>query len=288
MPGPGAGFTIIDRGDVPIAVVVDPGTKPGVLFVHATGLCKETWEPVISALSSATQRPLTIAMDQRCHGDSGRASHPVVWTSLGQDVLGVVGEHRGMVGVGHSSGAAALLIAEVEQPGTFSALVMIEPIVFPPPHRRLEDTPLIAATSKRRTTFSSRKEAAENFCDKGPFATWGEEALEAYIEGGLRADGEGTWVLKCDPADEAEFYRGAFEQTTWDELPEISCPVVLVAGAGSDTHTGQYLDALTARFADVQLLVIDGASHFVPMEVPEIVAAVIDAVRDGRRVPALG
>ena len=67
---------------------------PRVVFAHATGFCKETWDPVIDLLDG----PGILAIDQRGHGDSGVADPPFDWWDLGRDVVtgmeAVGWEHR--------------------------------------------------------------------------------------------------------------------------------------------------------------------------------------------------
>jgi pimeloyl-ACP methyl ester carboxylesterase len=81
-------------------------------------------------------------------------------------------------------------------------------------------------------------------------------------------------VLACDPEVEAEFYRMGTAHDAWDRLDELTLPVVLLCGEGSTTHHGGYLERLAAAFgAEPELEVVAGASHFVVMERPDLVAA---------------
>ena len=201
--------SIVDRGSVSIAVDTTPGSDPATLFVHGTGFCKETWDPVVAVVHRRSGHAI-VTMDQRHHGDSGSGPHPIAWESLGEDVLAVTGEVGGLAGVGHSSGAAALAMAEIARPGTFSSLVLIEPLIFAEWTGGV--SPLVEAALKRRPVFGSPDEALGNFRSKRIFSTWTEAALVAYVRGGLRSRPDGTWELKCAPRDESELYRSAMVQ----------------------------------------------------------------------------
>ena len=135
------------------------------------------------------------------------------------------------------------------------------------------------AAERRRSTFQDRTTAREHFAAQPAFSGWVPEALDAYVEGGLREQGDHV-VLRCSPETEAEHYRAGLAHATWDHLHEIGCPVTLIAGSESTTHHGDFLNALTGRFRDVQLLVVPGSSHFVPMERPDVVAEAIVKARD--------
>jgi pimeloyl-ACP methyl ester carboxylesterase len=52
---------------------------------------------------------------------------------------------------------------------------------------------------------------------------------------------------------------------------------MLMAGSDSNSHPASFLGLLQERFQDVTVRVVDGATHFVAMERPDLVA---DAVRD--------
>ena len=249
---------------------------PGVLFVHATGFCKEVWEPVLEEVAQLGRAPAALTMDQRGHGDSGTPPLPYSWEALGQDVSAVLRGRPGpWIGVGHSSGGAAVAMAEINRPGSFAGLMLIEPIVFPGPHRRLEDGPMSAVALRRRDGFASPEAAYENFSGKGPFSGWDDRALRAYVRGGLRRAGADEWRLKCSPQSEAEFYREGNNHGTWERLGEVSCPVRLISGAASTSHPPAVVAAQAEQIRNVETIVVAGATHFVPMEQPAAVAAQI-------------
>jgi len=263
--------TFTSSDGLPIATTITPG-EPRVLFAHATGFCKETWGQVADLLPGTG----TLALDQRGHGDSGIADPPFDWWDLGRDVLTVI-DAAGWgrpTGVGHSSGAASLVMAELLAPGTFEALLLIEPIIFPPPYARYETLPLAVAALRRRASFPSRDAALQGFRGRGPFARWTDWALEAYVDGGFRDDG-GEWVLKCRPEVEAECYWAATLHGAWDRLGEVACPAIVVGGEDSDSHPAAFLREQAERLGDSRTEIIAGATHFVPMEKPDAVARMI-------------
>lgn len=256
---------------IQLATASDGEGDPEILFVHATGFCKETWDPVIAEMDM--QPPSWISIDLRGHGDSAAGPAPNHWDLLGEDIVNVLDGHDDMVGVGHSVGGTAVARAAVSDPTLFRRLVLIEPIVFPTMGERI-DGPMSAVARRRRRVFESRDAAKSRF-RTGPFAAWTPAALDAYLDGGFRQTDAG-FELKCDPEVEADFFMEGSNHDTWDILGGIDIPVTILAADGSSTHREPYLSALVARFKDAELIVLKDATHFMPMEDPDRVAAIID------------
>lgn len=247
--------------------------EPDALFVHATGFCKEVWNPVIDAI--ATEPFSWLSMDLRGHGDSGAGEFPYHWDLLGDDVLGTLDGRTSMVGVGHSCGGTALVRVEATKPGSFRHLVLIEPIIFPTPPRRLAG-PMSAVALKRRSVFDSKEAARERFRE-GPFSSWTDQSLDAYLDGGFIDSADG-FKLKCLPSVEADYYAEGSNHDTWDLLDSVEVPVTVIAGEHSDTHRDPYLSALVSRFPHVELVIAEGVGHLVPMEDPRGLAGMIERV----------
>jgi len=259
------------------------------IYVHATGFCKELWLPVVRQVEESGGPHASAAMlvDQRGHGDSTPFAGPLLWDLVARDVVEVLrGVPGPVVGIGHSGGGAAVARAEILSPGTFSTLVLIEPIVYPPPFER-RDLFLAVGAEKRRRTFASRSEARQRFSD-GPFSEWDDEMLDLYVDHAFR-HADGGWTLKCEPSVEAECYRQGSNVDTWDRLGEIGSRVVVVTGETTDSHQEPYLSILVDRFRDATSIVVDGVGHLAPMEDPARIGRLIaDVLSSGGRGEAAG
>lgn len=267
-----------------VAHIGAEGSHVDSVFVHATGFCKELWIPVVREAEAAGSLLSSGAMllDQRGHGDSTPFSGSLKWDLVARDVVEVLADvPHPVVGIGHSGGGAAVARAEILSPGTFSTLILIEPIFYPPPFER-RDLFLAVGAEKRRRTFSSRAEARQRFAH-GPFSAWDKEVLDLYVDHAFRDADEG-WTLKCEPSVEAECYRQGSNVDTWDRLGEIACTVVVVSGETSDSHQEPWLSTLVDRFRDATSVVVEGVGHLAPMEQPARIGGLIAEIvaSDGR------
>lgn len=266
---------------VTVAVHDLGGHGPPVLFAHATGLHGRVWAPLARRLS---HRASCWAVDFRGHGDSpppvGRGFD---WEGFADDVLAVVDDLgiAGGVGVGHSKGGAALVLAEARRPGTFAGLWLYEPIVFPPQSYDPADGdhPLAERAMRRRPSFPSREEAAANFRSKEPLASFDEEALAEYVEHGFADGDDGEVHLKCRGEWEAEVYRMGGRHRGWEALASVRCPVIVACG-GDGGDPAAVAPTVAARLPDAGLIVHHALGHFGPEEDPAAIAGAVAGFLD--------
>lgn len=267
----------VNANGVGLAVWEWPGGDPPVLFCHATGLHARCWDQTIARLGGRH----SYALDMRGHGHSSKPEPPYLWHAFGADVAAIVrslGLNRAL-GVGHSMGGYAVVRGAVLQPEAFSALLLIEPVIWPRPVYSGQDPWDNHFAAKRRSRWTSPDEMFERFKDRKPFLSWDRAVLRDYCQYGLLPDGD-AYVLACPPEVEASIYGRSrlAESDIYDELPSIDIPVRVVRAGrllppGTiDMEASPTAPGLASEFRRGEDICLAGNSHFIPMEVPELVA----------------
>ena len=251
------------------------GHGPPALVVHATGFHGRVFAPLAHCLGD---RFHVLAPDLRGHGESGvPADLDFDWVGFGTDVLTAVDalELDRPVGIGHSCGGAALLLAEQARPGTFSALYCFEPVVLSaddPTSPELSSS-LAQASRQRREIFGSRREAYDNYASKLPLSVLDPRALAAYVDFGFEDLPDGTVRLRCRGEHEALIFERSFDHPAFSRLATVRCPTLVACGSESDSFTTAALLPVAERLALGRLEVLAGLGHFGPLEQPAFVAA---------------
>lgn len=266
---------------VEIAVHDFGGEGPPVLFSHATGFHAHTFLPMAALLGRHRH---CYGLDYRGHGQSSApASGSFAWRGMADDARAAL-DGLGLdapMGVGHSMGGAALLMCELDQPGTFRGLAVFEPIVFSPERvvpSAEQPSPLVEATRRRRQVFASRAEAYENYASKPPLDAFTPEALHAYVDHGFVDQPDGTVRLACAREHEARTFEMSGEHRTYDRLRELRCPVLVLAGEGEGPS--DFAEAVAGNIPRGRFHRFEGLGHFGPMEDPARVAAIVEAFFD--------
>lgn len=232
--------------------------------------------PLLAPLADEAQ---LFASDLRGHGFTQLPDDPAQhssWLTYPADlirVLDAVGAGPYVL-AGHSMGGTTSLIASAERPDLARGLVLCEPVARSfPPHLDREQMPLVVMTKKRRAVFPDRATVRRAYHGRGAFKTWPDDMLDAYLDGGLKDDPEGV-RLACDPQWEAQNYR--LGPSGIDEaLPRVKCPIAVFMGTVESTTGRDFLDLVRTHHPDAHLQIVEGATHFLPMEHPDLVRAAI-------------
>jgi pimeloyl-ACP methyl ester carboxylesterase len=191
---------------------------------------------------------------------------------------------RGVIGVGHSLGAVTSLLAAVADPGLFSAVVAVDPLILTGPRSLFWRTAkaiglggrlgIVRGARRRRNLWSNRAEARAAYSRKKVFAGWDPEVLDDYLECGMIDLSSGEVYLRYPKEWEARIFKAA-PHDLWERLLKLTIPCLFVQGEESDT----FLDAARARvereIPTARTVVVAGTSHFLPMEKPAELARVI-------------
>ncbi|TFY73930.1 hypothetical protein EWM64_g10083 [Hericium alpestre] len=212
-----------------------------LVLMHATGSHNESWEPVLEELYSVNGTASSIskysfkireawAIECPNHGsaaalneealrsgyqsvfpwaDYARAVH-LVLTGFGKGI-DVDFRSRRLVAVGHSMGAVAAILARTYQPSiSWSAAILIEPLILAHEVNREYELPFFNLATQRTDIWPSREEAGNQFRDT-LLKDWDPRIIDLYLKYSLReapTAGKATGVaLKCTKSLEAATWR---------------------------------------------------------------------------------
>lgn len=277
-----------ERG-VEIALLDWGGEGPLVFMHHANGFCAGTLGLVASGL---VPRFRVIGMDARGHGDSSKPEGPAAytWPNFSADYLAVAerladecGGGRVAVGLGHSFGGTAALGAAAQRPDLFGRLVLVDPVIPPPPamvalyaadpERAARLARLVEGARRRRAQWPSLAEAREHFAKRSLFAAWLPEALDLYVEHGLRQRADGQVELRCPAEAEAAIFASSGGLDVEDIARRAALPATVLWATRGDFPRTVY-ERVFAAMPGARIVDAD-CGHLIPMERPELVVAAV-------------
>lgn len=273
--------TIAVPGGEIAALEFGPADRPlDILFLHANGFNAGTYRGILAPLGEAGLRVL--AYDQRGHGRTALPAEPFtgnVWRQYGDDLLAVLealGETPAVL-AGHSMGGTACLLASAQHTDAAKRLVLFDPVIITPERvamlgeEGMRNSPLALGALKRRASFADRETAFEGYRGRGAFKTWPEETLRDYLADGLVEADDGGMRLSCAPAWESANFSTPSPDAVGG-ISNIRASIrILKAEIGSTAQFEVHEPAVLAAGVDIE--VVPGTSHFLPMERPDLVRA---------------
>lgn len=262
-----------------------------LVLIHATGFHARCWDQVIAGLGNRH----IFAIDQRGHGKSSGSSYRS-WKDFSGDLTAVLNELAvdNVTAVGHSMGgyvaASAAAEAAKSKPSLFKELILIDPVIVDPERYKLpipsqeEQAETIAAMGRRRNNFKTVEEMIERFENREPYSIFQPQSLRDYCQYGLVPSPDGDHLmLACDPFFEASIYVTLSSDTDiLDDVGKIDIPVTIVRAMQPEDPNNRVgfkfsptWPALAEHFPNAKDIHFQEHTHFLPMEVPDLVASII-------------
>ncbi len=263
------------------------GADQPLHFLHANGYPPECYKPLFDLLKPQYRvfgmllRPLW----EGSHPDEIRD-----WQPFTDDLLRFLNERETapVIGVGHSIGAIVTLRAAIRQPDKFSALILIDPVLFTPFRMRLWALvnalglgdrlhPLIAGAKKRRRTFNNLETVFKGYRKRNVFRYFSDEHLRIYIDGITRKTKDG-YELVYSPEWEAQIYRtGLQDFDLWRALPQLDLPILFLRGAETDTFLEDAARLIQRKQPKARVEALPKSTHLLPVERPNEVAGIMQS-----------
>jgi pimeloyl-ACP methyl ester carboxylesterase len=278
------------------------GAGEELVFLHANGYPPDCYCPLLSRLA---QNYHVTAMVQRPLWPGSKPEDLDDWLPLTDDFLRFLDEQQtrfnygsqrpsaqreGIVCVGHSMGGIVLLRAALREPKRFKAIVLLDPVLFPPYYsplwRMLYKSglgyrlhPLITTTKKRRQKFDDLGRLFKGFRHKSIFKYMDDKALQAYVEGIACKTDKGSYQLCYSPEWESRLYITAVwrDMDIWRGLPKLEVPTLIVRGVETNTFWERTGKLVKRKQPKIKVEALERATHLVPLEHPQAVSNLIQS-----------
>ncbi len=252
------------------------GTGPVLHLAHANGFPPGTYRKLIERLKTRyhvftlRSRGLVPGTDPRSLRD---------WEDMADDLAQALRARglAGVVGVGHSMGGVATLLASVKNPGLFRAVVALDPVLFTGTRLRLIQAltllglrsriPPASLARRRRETWGSREEAATSYRKKPLFRRFDAECFQDYITHGLTEVPGGGFRLTIPTAWEARVFETS-PRGVWRKLRSVQVPTLVLRGSDSDTLLPAALARAGKTIPGARAEELPG-THLFPLEHPD-------------------
>jgi len=253
-----------------------------LIFLHANGYPPDCYLPLFKLLSNNYH---ILAMRQRPLWAGSDPQELATWHPLTGDFLRFLDERQSeaSIVVGHSVGGIVALRAALTHPGRIRALVLIDPVLFPPyvifswkVFRALGFGyyvhPLVRTTRQRRREFDDLDRLFQGFRRKPVFRYFGDEELRSYIEG-IACPGVHGFKLCYTSEWEMRIYYTSIwrDMDIWRGLPGLKIPLLIIRGSETDTFWASTARRVQRKIPAVKVVTIPQATHLVPLERPEVV-----------------
>jgi pimeloyl-ACP methyl ester carboxylesterase len=254
-------------------------------FAHANAYPPGAYRQFLEPL---TEQFHVLAMALRPLWPGSDPSELTSWELIADDLITFLDQQnlRGVIGVGHSLGGVATMVAAVKRPELFTAVVLIDPVFLEP--RWLEAAkgatleermhfPMVQAAVRRRDVWADEAEVFARYRPKQVFAGLSDEVLWDFVRAGTRP---------CDPSPsnpsqgvtltypklwEAQIY--ATLPHIWESLPHLTHPLLAIRAANSDTLSPKAWQLWQNLLPQATYLEIPHVGHLLPLEIPQPLAA---------------
>ncbi|NBF05935.1 alpha/beta fold hydrolase [Pseudomonas sp. Fl5BN2] len=268
-----------------------PSGKPLLHFLHGNGFCSMAYRPMLALLAESFDLWLS---DVQGHGDTDHGGPFLGWNRTAELAaeafeagLGAYGEVP-RYAVGHSFGAVLTCLIVAERPQLFGKAVMLDPVIFTP--SMIGSLKLLSAlglnrrhalarkAALRRQHWPDRASAKAALANRGIFKGWSDEALNAYVEHGLKDDGQGV-ALKCAPEREVDIFS-TFPRRLWRSLRQIETPSLVIHGRDSYPYVARSAQRWAALNQHLRTQVIEGQHCFMQVNPAQSAGSIKDFLHD--------
>ena len=251
--------------------------QPGIYFSHANGFNGLTYKTLLNKISPNQK---IISYDLRGHGKSTVPAEPEKlksWQRYRDDLISILEKNNEpSTLIGHSLGGTTSLLVAFKRPDLVSKIILIDPVLLPLTYwlgtkvvqsvGLIEKVhPMVKGALVRKKTWVSKEEAFQYFSRKKLFRKVIPEAINDYIDGGMKKINENLYELNCNPKWEAATFK-LTSGGNWFNLKKSNVPTKIILTPNSVVCNEKSQKKLKKSIANIEFVTLENTTHMLPLE----------------------
>ena len=251
--------------------------QPGIYFSHANGFNGLTYKTLLNKISPNQK---IISYDLRGHGKSTVPAEPEKlksWQRYRDDLISILEKNNEpSTLIGHSLGGTTSLLVAFKRPELVSKIILIDPVLLPLTYwlgtKAVQSIgliekvhPMVKGALIRKKNWGSKEEAFQYFSGKKLFRKVIPEAINDYIDGGMKKINENLYELNCNPKWEAATFK-LTSGGNWFNLKKSNVPTKIILTPNSVVCSEKSQKKLKKSIAKIEFVTLENTTHMLPLE----------------------
>ena len=251
--------------------------QPGIYFSHANGFNGLTYKTLLNKISPNQK---IISYDLRGHGKSTVPAEPEKlksWQRYRDDLISILEKNNEpSTLIGHSLGGTTSLLVAFKRPELVSKIILIDPVLLPLTYwlgtKAVQSIgliekvhPMVKGALVRKKTWESKEQAFQYFSGKKLFRKVIPEAINDYIDGGMKKINENLYELNCSPKWEAATFK-LTSGGNWFNLKKSNVPTKVILTPNSVVCNERSQKKLNKSIAKIEFVTLENTTHMLPLE----------------------
>ena len=246
-------------------------------FSHANGFNGLTYQSLLRKISNEFS---VSTYDMRGHGDTTLTADPKKlksWHCFRDDLIFLLEKlNSPAILSGHSLGGTTSWLVALIRPDLVKKLILIDPVILPLRYifgYKLFDlfnmahllSPLAKNALIRKNEWKTHEEAYNYFVEKKLFSKVSEEALNDYVNYGLKLDKNKNLKLKCNPNWESACFQ-LNNGEVWNNISRLKMPIKIILTTNSAVCNKFSQKRIKRLVPQANIVFIKDTTHMLPLE----------------------
>ena len=258
-----------------------------IFFLHGNGFPPEAYSNFLNVLSSTAD---IYAMNQKPFHPTDIDPNLIYgWDIFKNDANNFLKQNQleNTIAVGHSMGAILILLIEIEYPGTFKNIFLLDPVITSKMKSSLYKLllkckaidrrhPMIKRTNSKKMIYDNFESIYNSYRSKKIFSKINDENLKIYIESILEQY-QGKVRIRLSKDWENSIYRNGSlkDRFIWNNLYKIKTPTYIIMPQQNEFGHFNYGRELKKKNSNFVNLYTNNTTHLFPLERPKQTAELI-------------